>query len=238
MSFPTTHLSLLHRIRSADVATRTRARDALAAAYWTPVYAHIRLTQRIQPADAEDLTQGFFAEALRRDLFARYEPARARFRTYLRTCVDSYVANSFDAGRREKRGGNSEHLSLDAADIERRLTTEDTVMNPDTVFHREWVRAVLTLAVARLRGLYQSRGRTVRFQLFECYEINPAIGESRPTYAELARRFGIPPTQVTNWLAAARRDFRAAVLDTLRDLSTNDAELREDARALLGIDVQ
>src|SRR5689334_20916021 len=81
--FPATHLSLVRRVRSSDAETRARAQDALAAVYWAPIYAHVRLNHHQEPPDAEDLTQGFFVDALRRDLFARYEPQRARFRTYV-----------------------------------------------------------------------------------------------------------------------------------------------------------
>jgi RNA polymerase sigma factor (sigma-70 family) len=237
VSFPATHLSLLRRIQSADLATRTRARDALAAVYWQPIYAHVRLTHRLEPADAEDVTQGFFAEALRRDLFARYDADRARFRTYLRTCVDSYVANTFEAERRQKRGGAVAMLSLEAADVERRLTTDEPMSDVDAIFHREWVRAVIALALARLRAEYESRGRLVHLRVFESYDIEPASGDPRPTYAELAQRFDILQTQVTNWLATTRRDFRSAVLTTMRDLSASDDELRDDARSLLGIEL-
>src|ERR671930_2611943 len=92
-AFSITHLSLVRRVRSGDADTRARAQDALAAVYWAPIYAHVRLTHQVTPQDAEDLTQGFFAETLRRDLFARYEPGRARFRAYVRSCVDEYVDN-------------------------------------------------------------------------------------------------------------------------------------------------
>ena len=63
-----------------------------------------------------------------------------------------------------------------------------------------------------------------------------APGTPMATEHELAAEYGIPVTQVTNWLAAARRDFRSAVLDTLRDLSGSDAEFRADALSLLGIE--
>ena len=239
MSFPATHLSLLSRIRSCDVVTRTIARDTLAAVYWAPIYTHVRLTHRLQPADAEDVTQGFFLEAMRRDLFARYEPARARFRTFLRTCVDSFVANTIQAGQRLKRGGGTATLSLEAAELEERLTIEATrtTADPDEVFHREWVRAIMLAALAKVRTRYEVAGRSVHLELFQCYDLVGADGEPRPTYAELARRFSIPITQVTNWLAAVRRDVRAAVLETMRELSTNDEELREDVRSLLGLDL-
>ena len=232
--FPVTHLSLLRRVRSADADTRIRALDALAEVYWAPIYTHIRLTHGQPPTDAEDLTQGFLANALRRDLFARYEPERARFRTFVRRCVDSYVANELQAARRQKRGGEAQLVSIDTAQIEERLTTDES-SNPDAVFHQEWVRSIMVAAVERLRERYRSAGRPIHLEIFERYHLAPTE-DDRPTYAELAASHAIPVTQVTNWLAAVRRDFRSIVIDVLRDLCGSDDEFREEARALLGED--
>jgi RNA polymerase sigma factor (sigma-70 family) len=224
----------VRRVRSTDADTRARAQDALAAVYWAPIYAHVRLNHHQEPPDAEDLTQGFFVDALRRDLFARYEPERARFRTFVRRCVDSYVINALQAQRRLKRGGSASFVPIDMADVETRLTAEQSSSDdPDAVFHREWVRSVLVTAITRLRERYETAGKSVHLALFERYDMASST-EERPTYSELATEFGIPATQVTNWLAATRRDFRAIVLETLRDLAGTDEEFREEARALLG----
>jgi len=234
MSFPATHISLIRRARSGDADIRARAQDALAAVYWAPIYAHVRLSHHQEPADAEDLTQGFFVDALRRDLFARYEPGRARFRTFVRTCVDSYVSNALQAERRQKRGGGATILPLDVVDVEDRLTIEDAAEHdPDVVFHREWARSVFVTALARLRERYEESERQLHLTLFDRYDIQ-ASEQDRPTYAQLAAEYGIAPTQVTNWLAATRRDFRAIVLETIRDLSGSDEEFRDEAKALLG----
>jgi RNA polymerase sigma factor (sigma-70 family) len=236
LSFPPTHLSLVRRVRSRDAETRTRAEDALAAAYWAPIHAYIRQTHGRDGADAEDLTQGFFAEALRRDLFARYDPIRARFRTFVRRCVDSYVLNALQAERRQKRGGGFSFVSLDAAEIEAGLTSDgDSCTEADATFHREWVRSVLATALAQLRDRYRAAGRLVHLALFERYDIDDS--DAPPAYAELAAEHGIPVTQVTNWLAATRRDFRSIVLETIRDLSGDEEGFREEVRALLGIEV-
>lgn len=232
-AFPATHLSLVRRLRSADGPTRARARETLAAVYWRPVYAYVRLTYRSAPADAEDLTQGFFAEALRRDLFARYDPDRARFRTYLRACVDSYVVNELRAATRLKRGGAS-RSTVDIAEIEGRLTSET---DPDVGFHREWARALFGAALDRLRAQCASSGRQMHLLLFERYDVAGADDLTPPTYAELARELDLTTTQVTNWLAAIRREFRAIVLETLRELCADEDEFRAEARALLGVDV-
>ena len=236
MGFPATHLSLVRRAGSGDSETRAGAEEALAAVYWAPIYTHVRLTHRQEAADAEDLTQGFFADALRRGLFARYDPERARFRTYIRRCVDSYVANALQAERRLKRGGATMFVSIETAEIEGRLTSDAHPQEPDAdaVFQREWIRSVLGDAVRRLRERYRDAGRIAQLALFERYLADS--DDARPTYAELAAEHGIRVTQVTNWLAAARRDFRAIVLDTLRDFSGSDDEFRAELRDLVGIE--
>jgi len=237
-SFPITHLSLVRRARSADAPTRERARDALAAVYWAPIYTHIRLANGANREDAEDLTQGFFVEAIRRDLFARYEPERARFRTYVRACVDTFVANARKAERRLKRGGALRAVPIDVAEVEERLANEGTgTADVDAVFQREWARGVLAAAMTRLRVQYEAKQKNRQLAVFERYDIESAESETRPTYGALAAQLGVSTMQITNWLAAARRDFREVVLETLRDLTGNDEEFRAEARALLGVDI-
>jgi len=52
---------------SEDGAERKRALDALCEAYWKPVYKYVRLRWNRAAPDAQDLTQGFFAELLERN---------------------------------------------------------------------------------------------------------------------------------------------------------------------------
>jgi hypothetical protein len=74
----------------------------------------------------------------------------------------------------------------------------------------------------------------VHFQIFEAYDL---LGEesNHAGYAELARKFGIATTDVTNYLAFARREFRRIALEKLREMTASDAEFRREARALLGV---
>jgi hypothetical protein len=74
--------------------------------------------------------------------------------------------------------------------------------------------------------------RQVTFDVFVAHDVDGA--DDPPRYADLAARFGIPVTQVANYLHWARSRFRGHVLDTLRALTGSDAEFREEARALLG----
>jgi RNA polymerase sigma factor (sigma-70 family) len=238
MAFPLTRRSVVRAAGSADPETRRRAFEALVAAYWRPVYKYLRLKWSAAGEDAEDLTQGFFARALEKGFFDRFDPSRSRFRTYLRTCLDGYVANELKSARRLKRGGGAEHVSLDFAGAEAELGRQGPPKGGDMeeYFHREWVRSLFGLAVEALRQRCVEAGKSVPFTLFERYDLEGPDAPTRPSYAELAREVGIPETQVTNHLAWVRREFRRLVLEALAEATGSEEEFRAEARQVLGID--
>src|SRR5260370_24803709 len=104
--FPPTRRSVIEAARSIDAGERERALEVLCAAYWKPVYKYVRWRWNRPAEAAQDLTQGFFAELLERELLNNFDPKKSRLRTYLRVCVDSFVMNVDKAGRRQKRGGS------------------------------------------------------------------------------------------------------------------------------------
>jgi RNA polymerase sigma factor (sigma-70 family) len=236
--FPQTRRSVVLAARDADPEVRRQAWEALVASYWKPVYKVLRVRWRLDREDAEDLTQGFFAAAFAKGTFERYDPSKARFRTYVRTCLDGFTANEHKAARRLKRGGGQERLPLDFAGAEAELLRHGAGegLEPDEYFHREWVRSLFDLAVGDLRRWCNAAGKQVHFQLFEKYDLEGPDSPERPSYAALAAEHGLPVTQVTNYLAAIRRELRRLVLERLRELTGSEEEYRAEARSVLGID--
>jgi RNA polymerase sigma factor (sigma-70 family) len=236
--FPVTRPSVVLAAGSGDPETRRRAFDVLVASYWKPVYKYVRLKWQAGTEDAEDLTQGFFARAFEKGFFDRYDPSVARFRTYLRTCLDGFVANQRKAARRLKRGGGVQVLPLDfeGAEGELRRHEPSAGVDPEEYFQREWVRSLFALAVEELRAHLDATGRTVHFRLFERYDLEAPDSPERPSYARLGSELSLTTTQVTNYLAAARRELRRLVLDKLRAQCGTEAEFRSEARHVLGID--
>lgn len=234
--FPATRHSAVLAARSADATERRRAYEALIAAYWKPAYKYLRVKWHASNDEAKDLTQSFFAAAMEKRHFDRFDPQRAAFRTYLRTCLDGFVANERKARGRLKRGGGRPMLSLDyqAADDELRLAVAADAQGPEEFFHQEWVRSVFGLAVDALERWCGENGKQVHFALFRAYDLDEGMGAARPTYEELAARYELPVTQVTNFLALVRRRFRELVLERLRECTGSDEEFREEARSLLG----
>jgi len=237
--FPATRLSAVLAARSDDPAERSRALEAIAAAYWKPIYKYLRIRWGKSNEDAKDLTQDFFAKLFEKEYLDDFDPAKARLRTFLRICADRFVANESKAAKRLKRGGGAPHLSLDfdAAEneLQRAKPLAQLTASPESVddfLEKEFIRSLFGLAVDQLRSECESRGKQIHFRLFQIYDLE-ADGASN--YAELAKEFQIAPTDVTNYLAFARREFRRIALERLREMTASEKEFRREARALLGV---
>jgi len=214
--FPSTQLTLL---QAASCGLPTEALDRVLALYWKPVYRFIRHKYGKDNEDAKDLTQSFFATALERELFVRFDPNKASFRTYLRMAVERFAANQHAASQRLKRGGD-----VAFEPIEEHASPDDS---PERVFEREWQRQLFGLALDDLRALCERSDKVLHFQIFQAYDLT---GDDRPSYAELAKLHGIAETTVTNDLAWARRTLRILVTERMRGVTSGDRELREEMR--------
>lgn len=224
-SFPQTRHSAVEAVRSGGPAERARALETLSAVYWRPVYGYLRLRWRLEHEEAADLAQDFFAGLLEKELIARFDPARARLQTYLRACIDGLVANRHKAASRRRESG-----AAGADPAGERLEQLPAADTPETLFEKEWARAVFELALRRLREECDRAGKAGHYALLERYDLAP----ERPTYAALAAELGIPVTDVTNHLFRVRRELRRVVLEVLRELTAGKEEFRAEARALLG----
>jgi len=236
-AFPPTRHSVIERLRTNDAVERNAAFGDLVDGYWKPVYKHLRATWRISPEDAQDLTQAFFSDAFQKSWLERYEPGKARFRTFVRVCVDRFVMNARQASARIKRGGDQRTVSLDFDQAEREVCAQSLSAPADAegFFRQEFVRALFQRAVGAARAEMERTGRSVHFTLFERYDIDR---DEHVSYATLAQQFGLTESQVTNHLAVVRRTFRTHALDALRGLCASDEEFRREARELFGMEVQ
>lgn len=237
--FPVTSHSAIIAAASDDANVRERALETIVASYWKPAYKYIRIKWQTSNEDAKDLTQGFFTTAIEKSYFAGYDAAKASFQTFFRTCLDRFVANQKKSEQRLKRGAGADHLSLDFAGAESELASNlpAAELTPEDFFHHEWVRSIFTLSVESLEQRYEQTGREIQFKIFELYDLQEGV-ESKISYGSLANEFGVKTTDVTNYLAAARRDFRRILLEKVRELTGTEAEYQAEVRALLGIDVK
>jgi hypothetical protein len=88
------------------------------------------------------------------------------------------------------------------------------------------------MAVEELRAECDRRGKAINFLLFERYYLDDT---DEASYEWLAQEFGLPATQVTNYLAFTRRELRRILLEKLRQMTFSDEEFDRETRLLLGM---
>lgn len=233
MGFPATRNSVLVSLQAGSQAEQEDARQLLMRTYWEPVYRQLRLKWRKDPDAASDLTQEFFALLLEQESLASYDRTRGRFRTYLKGCLDRFVSSSDRAERRLKRGGpRPQMFDIDAVEEElsgREPTPEEQL---DEEFDRAVAASILESGVHDLRELLSNKGKDVYYEVFTRYAL--VDDDERPSYSAVARQLGVKETDVTNYLAYARREFRNIVLGHLRRITANEEEFELEASAVLG----
>ena len=227
--FATTRWSvvLLAGKAESDAPQAAEALARLCRTYWFPLYAHVR-RRGFSASDAEDLTQEFFARLLARDSFAHANPERGRFRTFILTSLDNFLADEWKKGHALKRGGGQRAIPLDVASAEDRLMLEtDRALAPDQAFDRAWALTLLRTVLEQLETEYSRAGKTELFAV-----LKPTLTgarESQP-YAELASQLGRNENAVKAAVHRLRQRYRALlqaeVADTLASPNEAGAEMR------------
>src|SRR5689334_4979716 len=95
--FATTHWSVVLSARDEDTAISGAALETLCQTYWNPVYAYAR-RQGHSPADAQDMTQGFFARLLSADYLQSVAREKGKFRTFLLVALKRFLVNEWTRG--------------------------------------------------------------------------------------------------------------------------------------------
>jgi RNA polymerase sigma factor (sigma-70 family) len=232
--FPTTHCSVLRALRSDDAIERSRSLKRLAETYWNPIFNYLRLRWHKDAAEAQEITQEFFVRCIAKGTFASYVEERARFRTFVRTCLDRFVLDLARRERAEKRGGTLPQ-SVDIEAVELEQLADSATPDAEALFEAEWAHSIVDNAVEALRVTCAEKGKDMHFRVFARAHL--ASDPEKPSYAAIASELGISVVDVTNRLSYARRELRAIILEALRDLTASDEELRSEARTVFGIEL-
>ena len=227
--FATTHWSVVVAAQARGTQAAERALETLCGAYWYPLYAHARRLGH-SPADAEDLTQGFFARLLEKDYLRAAAREKGKFRTFLLTAFTRYRANEWDRQHAGKRGGFAAVVSIEQADAESRWAAEPSPhLPPDRLFDRHWAMVVLDTTLARLRAEYAARGRGGLFEALQACVTPAAAG--RP-YAELAAELELTPAAVKMAVRRLRTRYRAVLRAVIGETVASPEQVEEELRHL------
>lgn len=176
--------------------------EELCRKYWGPVYFYIRRNWNKDVETAKDLTQAFFTAFLEKDWIGEVDADKGRFRTFVCASLHHFLCKQTRYERAEKR---------------------TAVPLPDRAFDDAWKGALVEAALARLR-----RTGDRRVELLARY----ALSTDRPKYEDLAREFAMTVAQVTNALHWARKAFKQACVDELRETVATEEDFQDELRRL------
>ncbi len=218
-AFPQTHWSMVLDAQSNDPA----ALAALCQAYWYPLYCCARRLTA-SPADAEDLTQGFFAMLLSRESLRTANEEAGRLRSFLLTALRRYAAEQHRRGAAQKRGGGHSVIEFDALDAEQRYALKPRdALTPEREFDRAWARHLLASVLARLGESYRAAGKGAVFEALQS-QLTGA-GED---YAAAARALGLSAGGVRFAAFKLRERYREMLREAIRETVTTPGEVEEE----------
>lgn len=227
--FVTTRWSV---VLAAGHGDTTHARDALShlcQTYWYPLYAYAR-RRGCSSHDAQDLTQEFFARLLAGKWLAQADQQRGRFRTFLLSAMQHFMANEWNRAHAQKRGGKDPILSLNDETAEQRYQREPLEKNtPESLFERGWALSLLNDVLRRLETEYASDGKREWMEA-----MRPALIADRDAinYANIAGKLGMTETAARVAVHRLRQRYRRLIQAEVASTVAGPEEVAEEMRHL------
>jgi RNA polymerase sigma-70 factor (ECF subfamily) len=234
-TFPRTHWSAVVAAGGEGTPKAEAALSEFCRVYWYPLYAFARRKGH-QPADAQDLTQGFFAHLIDSTLLMKADPEKGRFRSFLLGCFINYLKGEQRHAQTRKRGGGGSLVPMDPQEVEQRLSREACLeATPESLYDRNWAVAVLEEALKRLQAEFKASGRGPLFEQLQPYLQGDVSG---PSYAEVAERLGTTKGTIRVTVHRLRERYRTllrtVVSQTVNGPVETDLELAHLMTALRG----
>ncbi len=227
--FATTQWSLVLEAGDRSAPEADQALSELCSAYWLPLYAFAR-RKGYSRDDAADQTQEFFSRVIERSLLESADPHRGRFRTFLLTLFQRFLAKEFEKAEAIKRGGRVTLFSINPSEGEERYTAElADERTPDRVFEQQWALTVLHRSVDRLRTEFAEKGKQSFFD--ECRSFLTG-GSGEAVYADVARRLQMSEGALRVAVHRLRERFRDLLRQEVAGTVASEQDVDDELIAL------
>jgi len=231
-SFATTHWSVVARCALTDAPQATDALARLCEMYWPPIYSFIR-RRGYSSADAQDLTQSFFAFFLRTKAYARTDRLHGKFRSFLLASVKNFLADNWDRNQAIWRGGGYQFIPLDSQTAEAFYDAPSASdSTAEHLFELRWAKSLTSGALDSLRQELQTEGK---LKLFEQLKNFLTGGTVIPSYDEASARLGVPRATVKTHVHRLRQRYREIVRREIARTVSAPHEVDEELRYLCSV---
>jgi len=230
-AFTTTHWSVVLEAQGESPAAQ-EALEKLCRMYWRPIFAFLR-RQGIPPKEAEDITQGFFAELLERRSLSAVRREKGRLRSFLLGGLKYFLANEERRTMAIKRGKGQRPIALEELRAGERIATEPAdPMTPDQIYERRWALTVLERVLGRLKDEYQAAGNAALFDsLKQLLPDEPGA----PSQAEIAAKLGMSENALRQAFYRFRQRYQALLREEIAHTVATPADIEDELRHLIAV---
>ena len=229
-AFTTTHWSVVLTAQGESPAAQ-QALEKLCRTYWRPIYAFLR-RQGFGPEEAEDITQGFFAQLLERRKFSAVRKEKGRLRSYLLGALKYFLADEQRRAMAIKRGKGQRLIPLEVCAGERIDMEPSDPMTAEMIYERRWALTVLERVLSRLKDEYVAAGNAALFDSLK--ELLPDEPGS-PSQAEIAARLGMTENAVRQAFYRFRQRYQSLLREEIANTVATPGYIEDELRHLIAV---
>jgi RNA polymerase sigma factor (sigma-70 family) len=229
--FTTTHWSVVLDAQSESPAAH-EALEKLCRIYWRPIYSFVR-RQGVGPEEAEDLTQGFFAELLERKSLSAVRKEKGRLRSYLLGALKYFLADERRHAMAIKRGKGQRLIPLEELRSDDRIEMEPAdPVTAERIYERRWAMTVLERVLSRLKDEFAAAGNA---RLFDSLKQLLPDEPGAPSQADIAAQLGMAENAVRQAFHRFRQRCQLLLREEIAHTVATPADIEDELRHLIAV---
>jgi len=230
-AFATTHWSVVLEAQGESPAAH-EALEKLCHTYWRPIFAFLR-RQGLSSEEAEDITQGFFAELLERRSLSAVRKEKGRLRSFLLGGLKYFLANEDRRAMAVKRGKGQRPIPLEELRAGERIEMEPSdPMTAEMIYERRWALTVLERVLSRLKDEYLAADNAALFDSLK--QLLPDEPGS-PSQAGIAARLGMTENAVRQAFYRFRKRYKALLREEIAHTVATPGDIEDELRHLIAV---
>jgi RNA polymerase sigma factor (sigma-70 family) len=208
------------------------ALEKLCRIYWRPIYSFLK-RQGIGPEEAQDMTQGFFAQLFERGSLGAVRKEKGRLRSYLLGALKYFVADEQRRAMAIKRGKGQRLIPLEELHANDRFDAEPAdPVTAEVIYERRWALTILERVLSRLKDEYRAAGNAALFDsLKQLLPDEPGA----PSQAEIAARLGMTENAIRQAFYRFRRRYQSLLRDEIANTVATPGDVEDELRHLIRV---
>ena len=230
-AFTTTHWSVVLEAQGESPAAQ-EALEKLCRMYWRPIYAFLR-RQNIRAEEAEDITQGFFAQLLERRKFSAIRKEKGRLRSFLLGALKYFLTDERRRATAIKRGKEQRLIAFEGLRGDEWLEMEPVdPVTPEQIYERRWALTVLEHVLNRLRDEYRSASNAALFDSLK--QLLPDEPGS-PSQAEIAAQLGMSENALRQAFYRFRQRYQSLLREEIAHTVATPGDIEDELGHLIAV---